>query len=118
MPSLLRSIDWAAFLAVAGAVVPAALAIAERVDADGQSLLRAVATGYEIAARINIAMGFSSPAKAKHSTHSIGPAFGAAAAAAALLRLDARQARHMLSYSAQQASGIPFWNRDNEPHFE
>lgn len=96
------------------AIVPAALAIAEQVDADGESLLRAVATGYEIAARINIAMGFSSPAKAKHSTHSIGPAFGAAAACAVLLRFDERQVRHMLAYSAQQASGIPFWNRD--PH--
>jgi 2-methylcitrate dehydratase PrpD len=94
------------------AIVPAALAIAEQVDADGESLLRAIAVGYEVAARINIAMGFSSPAKAKHSTHSIGPAFGAAAAAAVLLRLGEQQVRHMLSYSAQQASGIPFWNRD------
>jgi 2-methylcitrate dehydratase PrpD len=94
------------------AIVPAGLSIAEQVDADGESLLRAIAVGYEVAARINIAMGFSSPAKAKHSTHSIGPAFGAAAAAAVLLRLGEQQVRHMLSYSAQQASGIPFWNRD------
>jgi len=94
------------------AIVPAALAIAEREDADGATLLRAIAVGYDVAVRVNIAMGFSSPAKAKHSTHSIGPAFGAAAASAVLLRFDQRQVRHMLSYSAQQASGIPFWNRD------
>lgn len=96
------------------AIVPAALAMAEREDADGEALLRAIALGYDVCVRVNLALGFPSPAKAKHSTHSIGPAFGAAAASAALLRLDARQARHMLSYSAQQASGIPFWNRDND----
>jgi 2-methylcitrate dehydratase PrpD len=96
------------------AIVPAALAVAEREDADGAALLRAIALGYDVCVRVNLALGFPSPAKAKHSTHSIGPAFGAAAASAALLRLDARQARHMLSYSAQQASGIPFWNRDND----
>lgn len=95
------------------AIVPAALAVAEREDAGGAALLRAVALGYDVGVRVNLALGFSPPAEAKHSTHSIGPAFGAAAAAAALLRLDARQVRHMLSYSAQQASGIPFWNRDS-----
>jgi 2-methylcitrate dehydratase PrpD len=94
------------------AIVPAALAVAEREDAGGEALLRAVALGYDVCVRVNLALGFSPPAKAKHSTHSIGPAFGAAAAAASLLRFDARQVRHMLSYSAQQASGIPFWNRD------
>ncbi len=98
------------------AILPAALAIAERQDADGAALLRAVALGYDVAVRLNLAMGFSAPARARHSTHSIGPAFGAAAAAA-LLRFDARQVRHMLSYSAQQASGIPFWNRDHD-HIE
>ncbi|MGG5818565.1 MmgE/PrpD family protein [Falsiroseomonas sp. HW251] len=96
------------------AVVPAALAVAERENADGAALLRAVALGYDVCVRVNVALGFPSPAKAKHSTHSIGPAFGAAAAAGVLLRLDARQMRHLLSYAAQQASGIPFWNRD--PH--
>ncbi len=95
------------------AIVPAALAVAEREDAGGDALLRAIALGYDVCVRVNLSLGFPSPAKAKHSTHSIGPAFGAAAAAAALLRFDARQARHMLSYSAQQASGIPFWNRDH-----
>jgi 2-methylcitrate dehydratase PrpD len=95
------------------AIVPAALAVAEREDAGGDALLRAIALGYDVCVRVNLSLGFSPPAKAKHSTHSIGPAFGAAAAAAALLRLDTRQARHMLSYAAQQASGIPFWNRDH-----
>ncbi|WP_237213667.1 MmgE/PrpD family protein [Falsiroseomonas oryziterrae] len=94
------------------AIVPAALAVAERQDADGAALLRAVALGYDVCVRVNLSFGFPPPAKARHSTHSIGPAFGAAAAAASLLRLDARQSRYVLAYAAQQASGIPFWNRD------
>src|SRR2546427_160166 len=52
-----------------------------------------------------------------HSTHSFGPTFGAAAAAGALAALDERGARHLLSYAAQQASGISCWMRD-EGHVE
>jgi 2-methylcitrate dehydratase PrpD len=94
------------------AIVPAALAVAERADAGGAALLRAIAVGYDVCVRVNLALGFAPPAKARHSTHSIGPAFGAAAASAALLDLSPRQVRHVFSYAAQQASGIPFWNRD------
>lgn len=95
-------------------IIPAALAIAEQQDRSGRDLLRAVALGYDIGARITMALGFSRPDTARHSTHSLGPAFGAAAAAAALLRFDPTRVRHVLSYSAQQASGIPFWQRDKE----
>src|SRR5256885_2306973 len=54
---------------------------------------------------------------AGHSTHSFGPTFGAAAASGALARLDERGVRHLLSYAAQQASGISCWMRDEE-HIE
>jgi 2-methylcitrate dehydratase PrpD len=94
------------------AIVPAALAVAEREDAHGDALLRAIALGYDIGVRINLALGFSRPDTIRHSTHSIGTAFGAAAAAACLLRLTPQQVRHVVSYTAQQASGIPFWQRD------
>ena len=95
-------------------IVPAALAIAEQQDRSGRDLLRAVALGYDIGARTTLALGFSRPDTARHSTHSLGPAFGAAAAAAALLRFDPARVRHVLSYASQQASGIPFWQRDKE----
>jgi 2-methylcitrate dehydratase PrpD len=49
-----------------------------------------------------------------HATHTIGPMFGSAAAAAALLGLDERGVRYTLSYTAQQASGITSWARDTE----
>jgi 2-methylcitrate dehydratase PrpD len=95
-------------------IVPAALAIAEQQNRTGSELIRAVALGYDIGARVTMALGFRRPDTARHSTHSLGPAFGAAAAAAALLRLDPARVRHVLSYAAQQASGIPFWQRDRE----
>jgi 2-methylcitrate dehydratase PrpD len=47
-----------------------------------------------------------------HSTHSFGPTFGAAAAAASLARLDADQMHHVLTYAGQQASGVGSWIGD------
>ncbi|HEX6007702.1 MAG TPA: MmgE/PrpD family protein, partial [Burkholderiales bacterium] len=55
--------------------------------------------------------------EAGHSTHAFGPMFGSAAAAGSLAGLDARQARHLLSYTAQQTSGVSCWMRDEE-HIE
>ncbi len=73
-----------------------------------------MALGYDVGARICPALGLGHAESATFSTHSLGTAFGSVAAAAALLRFDERQVRHALSYAAQQASGIPFWNRDTE----
>jgi 2-methylcitrate dehydratase PrpD len=95
-------------------VVPAALAMAERGDRDGTALLRAVVLGYDIGTRFVMALGYSRPRAAMHSTHSLGSLFGAAAAAGALAGLDARQAEHLISYAVQQASGVPYWERDAE----
>jgi 2-methylcitrate dehydratase PrpD len=88
------------------AVVPAALGIAEANHLSGDQLIRAVVLGYDVAARVNYALGPDALAAAFRSTHSIGGTFGAGAAAGALLRLDALKARHLLSFCAQQASGI------------
>ena len=96
------------------AIVPAALAIAERNRCGGEDFLRAVALGYDIGARFTMALRYASPKSAMHSTHSLGALFGSAAAAGSLLRLDARRSAWLLSYAAQQASGIPSWNRDPE----
>ena len=93
-------------------IVPAALAVAERVGASGEEFLRAVALGYDIGARLTLSLGFARPDTSKHSTHSLAPAFGALAACASLYKFNPEQVRHALSYAAQQASGIPFWQRD------
>ncbi len=95
-------------------VVPATLAIAEQADRGGTDLLAAVALGYDIGARVTLALGYRRPDTTRHSTHSLATLFGAASAAAALLRLSAGEVRHVLAYAAQQASGIPFWSRDRE----
>lgn len=96
-------------------IVPAALAVAEHKDCDGAAFVRAVALGYDIGARLTLSLGYSRPNNSPgHSTHSLGTAFGAAAAAAALLRFGPEQVRHVLSYAAQQASGVPYWHRDSE----
>ncbi|MES2184224.1 MAG: MmgE/PrpD family protein [Pseudomonadota bacterium] len=99
------------------AVVPAALAMGERERSPGTQLLRAVTLGYDVCARTSKALGIEHFRSAGHSTHSFGGTFGAAAAAGALAGLDARQVRHLMSYAAQQASGLSCWARDVE-HIE
>jgi 2-methylcitrate dehydratase PrpD len=99
------------------AVIPAALAAAESVHASGKHMLTAVVLGYDVTARMNFALGPEEFAATSRSTHAFGGTFGAGAAAGALLRLDDLQARHMLSFCAQQASGVSCSVRDAE-HIE
>ncbi|HYM18610.1 MAG TPA: MmgE/PrpD family protein [Micropepsaceae bacterium] len=99
------------------AVIPAALGVAEAKNANGDQLIKAVVLGYDVASRINYALGPDALAAQSRSTHSVGGTFGAGAAAGALLKLDARQARHLLSFCAQQASGISSNVRDPD-HIE
>jgi 2-methylcitrate dehydratase PrpD len=95
-------------------IVPAALAMAERERRGGTALLRAIALGYDVGCRLTQSLDAYQFREDGHSTHSFGPLFGAAAAAGALAGLDQRQARHLLSYTAQQASGVSCWMRDAE----
>jgi 2-methylcitrate dehydratase PrpD len=99
------------------AIVPAALAMGEREKSNGTQLLRAVALGYDLCARLNLSLHPYDFRQAGHSTHSFGPGFGAAAAASLLAGLDYNGMRHALSYTAQQCSGISCWMRDEE-HIE
>jgi 2-methylcitrate dehydratase PrpD len=95
-------------------MVAAALAMAERERANGTALLRAVTLAYDIGTRLNMSLNATQFREDGHSTHSFGPMFGGAAAAGALARLDATGVRYLLSYTAQQASGISCWMRDGE----
>src|SRR5215510_10752362 len=95
-------------------IVPAALAMAERERRNGVALLRAVALGYDVGCRLTQSLNAYEFRNDGHSTHSFGPMFGAAAAAGALAGLRERQVRHLLSFTAQQASGISCWMRDGE----
>jgi 2-methylcitrate dehydratase PrpD len=95
-------------------IVPAALATAELAGRSGNDVLRAVALGYDIGARLIFSLGFGKLYTERNSTHTLSTTFGATAAAAAMLRLDPRGVRHAFSFAAQQASGVPYWERDRE----
>jgi 2-methylcitrate dehydratase PrpD len=95
-------------------IVPAALAMAERERQSGTTFLRAVALGYDVGCRLTQSLNAYEFRNDGHSTHSFGPMFGAAAAAGALAGLRERQVRYLLSFAAQQASGVSCWMRDVE----
>jgi 2-methylcitrate dehydratase PrpD len=76
--------------------------------------LRAVALGYDVGCRLTQSLDAYEFRNDGHSTHSFGPMFGAAAAAGALAGLREIQVRHLLSFTAQQASGVSCWMRDGE----
>ena len=93
-------------------IVPASLASCERFGRDGNRFVRAVALGYDIGPRVTMTLGKLQYMVATHrSTHAISGTFGSAAAAGCAAGLDARQMRWLLSYTAQQASGLASWQR-------
>lgn len=96
------------------AVVPAALAMAERERSTGADFLKAVALGYDINSRFTLALGAMAFRDAGHCNHSFGGLFGAASAAGMLAGLNASQTRHVLSYASQQVSGLHTYERDND----
>ena len=67
-------------------VIPAALAVGERQQIDGRTLITAVVCGYEILARLARAMPHISD-RGHHTTGTLGP-FGSAVAAGKILGLD------------------------------
>ena len=96
-----------------GAVVlPAALAVAEATGAAPDRIETAIAAGYEVAIRTSLAL---QPARARlrgwHLTSVCGP-LGAAAAAAVLMRLDARRTAWALGLAGTQAGGLYAFTAD------
>lgn len=84
--------------------IAAALAVAQARQASGLEFLRAVIVGYEISTRIGAAMG-RAHYKYWHNTGTIG-CFGAAAAVAELLELDAQRFAHALATVTTFAAGL------------
>jgi 2-methylcitrate dehydratase PrpD len=84
--------------------IPAALALAQARGASGEQFLRAVVVGYEISTRIGAAMG-RAHYKYWHNTGTIG-CFGACAAAAELLQLDAARFAHALATVTTFSAGL------------
>jgi 2-methylcitrate dehydratase PrpD len=99
-------------------VVPAALSVGEQFGIDGTRFLHAVALGYDVGPRVTITLGrLPYMAETHRSTHAISGTFGSAAAAGCAAGLNAQQMRWLLSYTAQQASGLASWQRDTD-HIE
>ena len=96
------------------AIVPAALAMAERDGRSGAELIAAVTLGYDVCCRFLLALGADHVRASHRSAEGTSSTLGAAAAAASLARLDAKGMRYALSYAAQQVSGIWSWVRDAE----
>ena len=98
-------------------VLPAALAVAEQRELGGEQLLRAVVLGYDICARTLIALDPRKLVPTGRHAGATGQVFGAMAASAALLKLDARKVRYALSYTFEQTAGVTTMFRDTE-HIE
>jgi 2-methylcitrate dehydratase PrpD len=88
-------------------VLPAALAIAEREQVDGKAFLTALVLGSDVMCRLGASA--SHPHKGWSYTSVLGT-FGAAAAAARLLRLDAVKTRHALGMAFLQSAGTQQFN--------
>jgi len=90
----------------------------EKFGVDGNRLIRAVVLGYDIGPRVTATLGKLQYMVATHrSTHSLSGTFGSAAAAGCAAGLNAQQMRWLLSYTAQEASGLASWQRDTD-HIE
>lgn len=96
-------------LAMAGhpsvALLPGLLALAEQRGASGAELLTAFVAGYETACRVGALLGPSHYARGFHATATVG-SFGAAAACAHLLQLDAQRTALAFGIAGTQAAGL------------
>lgn len=86
------------------AVIPAALAAAERVAASGADLLDAIVVGYDVHVRVALAATRAPGLTGWHYTSACG-IFGAAAAAGRLLGLEAERMASAFGLACAQASG-------------
>lgn len=86
-------------------VIASVLAAGEMVDAPFETLCRAIAVGYEIAARLGAAAGRDFHARGFHATGIVGP-IAAAAAAGAVRGLDASQLADAMGLATSMSSGL------------
>lgn len=85
--------------------IPAALAMAERMELEGREFLVSVILGYEVAARVGTAVGPTAMYKGWHPRGGVNY-FGAAAAAGKALGLDRGEMAHALGLAGAQAGGL------------
>jgi 2-methylcitrate dehydratase PrpD len=103
-------LDRASILHPGPVIVPAAIAVAEKAGASGRALLMAIVRGYEATIRIGRALGTRHYAFF-HNTSTCG-AFGAAAAAASLLKLNKTRTAWALANAGSRTGGL--WQMRHE----
>ena len=86
-------------------VVPAVLALGERLKSTGKSALEAFVIGFEVETRIGLGLGSRHYNRGWHTTSTCGR-FGAAVAAGKLLGLSSLQMSRAMGLAATQASGL------------
>lgn len=86
-------------------VIPAALAVAERMGGTGKEFIESIVAGCETFLYIAKSMNPSHLRRGFHTTGTVGP-FGAAAACAKLLGLDKKQTENALAIAGLQGSGL------------
>ncbi len=101
----LDDVDILALFHFSPPVVSAALAMAERQGSSGRAFITAVVLGCDMMARASAATNFSLRNRGYHTTPVCG-VFGAAVAAARLLKLTEAEAVSALGLAGAQASGL------------
>ena len=86
-------------------LLPAILALGEKIGASGERALLAYLVGFEVGAKIGVALTMAHYVRGFHSTGTLG-VLRAAAASAKLLDLDPEQTCHALGIAASQGSGL------------
>src|SRR3954447_26463024 len=87
------------------AILPGLVALAEQRNSTGREVVAAFVAGYETACRIGMALRPGHYDRGFHATGTVG-AFGAAAACAHLLGLDAEATARALGIAGTQAAGL------------
>lgn len=87
------------------AILPALLALAEELHADGASVISAFVAGYELQCRLGRLIAPNHYDHGFHPTATVGT-FGAAAACAHLMRLDREKMATALGIAGTQAAGL------------
>jgi 2-methylcitrate dehydratase PrpD len=86
-------------------ILPALFALADETGASGRDFITAYVTGFETECKLSLGVNFYQYTHGWHPTATIG-VFGAAAACAHLLKLDAGRTSVALAIAASLASGI------------
>ena len=93
-------------------MIPTALALSEMQNRNGHEFINAVALGCEISYRVSMAMNPKELYALGFHPSAVCGAFGAAATAAYLLKLDTETTVRTLGLAALQASGLMAWQDD------